>query len=189
MPSLPAPVIVAVNHLLDQAPWARAKLMPFAGHGAQIAFPFMVAAFRVTETGTLAAAAPETPPEVVISLPATAPLLALQGSDALMRAARLEGSAEFAQALSEVLHNLRWDAEEDLSRVLGDMVAHRLVSTAHLLASGHQQVVRSLEENLAEYFTEELPLIARRSAIADFSRQVDILRDDLARLEKRLTKL
>lgn len=189
MQSLPAPVIVTINHLLGQAAWARAKLIPFAGHGAQIKFPFMVAAFCITESGTITVAAPDTPPEVVISLPATAPLLALQGSDTLMRAARLEGSADFAQALNEVLRNLRWDAEEDLSRWLGDIVAHRIVSGAHLLAAEQRRIALSLEENLAEYFTEELPLIARRGAIADFSLAVDRLRDDVARLEKRLARL
>lgn len=189
MQSLPSPLIVTINHLLGQAVWARARLIPFAGHGAQIKFPFMIAAFCITETGTIMAAPPDIPPEVVISLPATAPLLALQGSDTLMRAARLEGSAEFAQALSDVLRNLRWDAEEDLSRWVGDVVAHRMVSGAQLLAAGQRRIALSLGENLAEYFTEELPLLARRRAIADFSSAVDVLRDDVARLEKRLARL
>lgn len=189
MQTLPAPLIVAVNHLLEQATWARTKLIPFAGHSAQIKLPFLAAAFRITEAGTLASSHPGDVPEVVISLPATAPLLALQGDDALMRAARLEGSADFAQALSDVIRNLRWDVEEDLSRWLGDITAHRIAGSMNAFAARQRQMALNLGENLAEYFTEEQPLIARRAAIAEFSAAVDRLRDDAARLEKRLARL
>lgn len=189
MRALPAPFLVAVNHLLKQSAWARAKLIPFAGHSAQIKFPFLEVAFRITAAGDISASQPGDTPEVVISLPSTAPLLALQGNEALLRAARLEGSADFAQALSDVIRNLRWDAEEDLSHWLGDIAAHRLVSGARTLVARQHQMALALTENLAEYFTEEQPLIARRTAIADFSTTVDHLRDDVARLEKRLARL
>lgn len=189
MQALPAPILGAINHLLGQAPWARAKLIPFAGHSARVKLPFLSLAFHVTETGNLATPASDAVAEVIIALPATAPLLALQGNDALLRAARLEGSADFAQALSDVIRNLRWDAEEDLSRWLGDIAAHRIVTGAHALAAQQRQLALTLTENLAEYFTEEQPLIARRAAIAEFSAMVDGLRDDAARLEKRLARL
>ena len=189
MQGLPAPVLLAVNHLLSQAPWARAKLMPYAGHVAQISLPPLEAAFLVLDDGLLAAPDDDAKPEVRIVLPATAPLLALQGKDAVMHAARLEGSANFAEALGFVIRNLRWDVEEDLSRVVGDIAAHRLVSGAGDIAAWHRDAAWRLAENIAEYITEEDPRIARRAAIADFSSEVDRLRDDLARLEKRIQRL
>ncbi|MBK8119691.1 MAG: hypothetical protein IPK39_11310 [Sulfuritalea sp.] len=45
MQALPAPLIAAINHLLGQASWAREKLVPFAGHTAQIKLPPFEAAF------------------------------------------------------------------------------------------------------------------------------------------------
>ena len=193
MQSLPAPLLAAINHLLGQAVWAREKLVPFAGHAAQIKLPPFEAAFLIAADGCVAAlpdpALAEGEPEVSISLPATTPLLALQGKDAVMRAARIEGSAEFAEALGFVIRNLRWDAEEDLSGVVGDIAAHRIIAGTREFAAGQQQAVRNLAENLAEYGTEEQPLIARREDIAGFSAEVDRLRDDMARLEKRLQRL
>ena len=115
MQALPAPLLAAVNHLLGQASWAREKLAAFAGHSAQIKLPPFEAAFLIAPDGSIAAPAVDAELEVSISLPATTPLLALQGKDAVMRAARIEGSAEFAEALGFVIRNLRWDAEEDLS--------------------------------------------------------------------------
>lgn len=189
MQGLPAPALLAVNHLLAQASWARARLVPYAGHVAQISLPPFEAAFLVLDDGLLAAPAEDATPEVRIVLPATAPLLALQGKDAVMHAARLEGSANFAEALGFVIRNLRWDVEEDLSKVVGDIAAHRLVNGGRDFLAWHQQAGQRLAENLAEYVTEEDPRIARRAAIADFSSEVDQLRDDLARLEKRIQRL
>jgi ubiquinone biosynthesis protein UbiJ len=189
MQTLSAPLIAAANHLLVQAAWARERLAPFAGHVAQIQMRPFEAAFLIGEDGCISSPAAAAEPEVTISLPAATPLLALQGQDAVMRAARIEGSAEFAEALGFVIRNLRWDVEEDLSRIVGDIAAHRIVAGTRGIAAWQRQAVQNLAENLAEYFTEEQPLIARRIAITDFSVEVDRLRDDVARLEKRLQRL
>jgi ubiquinone biosynthesis protein UbiJ len=186
---LPPPIQAAINHVLGQAAWAREKLMPFAGHAAQIKLPPFEAAFLITTDGSISAPPPEAELEVSISLPATTPLLALQGKDAVMRAARIEGSAEFAQALGFVIRNLRWDAEEDLSRLVGDVAAHRIVKGGKEFAAWQQQAAQNFAANLAEYFTEEQPLIAKQADIAAFSADIDRLRDDVARLEKRLALL
>lgn len=189
MQALPAPLQAAINHLLGQASWAREKLLPFAGHAAQIKLPPFEAAFLIGADGCISAPAEEANLEVSISLPAATPLLAMQGKDAVMRAARIEGSAEFAEALGFVIRNLRWDAEEDLSQLVGDIAAHRIVAGTREFAAWQQQAARNFAENLAEYFTEEQPLIARQDEIAEFSADIDRLRDDVARLEKRLQRL
>lgn len=189
MQTLPAPALLAVNHLLTQAAWAREKLKPFAGHTANISMPPFEAAFLVGEDGLLAQPTDDAVPEVSISLPATAPLLALQGPDVLMRAARLEGSIDFAEALGFVIRNLRWDAEEDLSKLVGDIAAHRIVGTAQTFVGWQQQAAQNLTENFAEYFTQEQAMIATRAAIDTHTREIDILRDDVARLEKRIQRI
>jgi len=189
MQALPVPLLAAINHLLGQAAWAREKLVPFSGHAAQIKLPPFEAAFLVGTDGCLCAPLPDAALEVSISLPPATPLLALQGKDAVMRAARIEGSAEFAEALGFVIRNLRWDAEEDLSRIIGDIAAHRVAKGATEFAALQQQAAQNFAANLAEYFTEEQPLIARQADIAAFSGDIDRLRDDVARLEKRLQRL
>lgn len=39
---------------------------------------------------------------------------------------RIEGEPALAAALAEVAERMRWDPEEDLSRITGDVVAHRI---------------------------------------------------------------
>jgi ubiquinone biosynthesis protein UbiJ len=189
MQALPVPLFAAINHLLGQAAWAREKLAPFAGHAAQIKLPPFETAFSVGADGCISAPPPDAELEVSISLPAATPLLALQGKDAVMRAARIEGSAEFAETLGFVIRNLRWDAEEDLSRLVGDIAAHRIVKGTSEFVAWQQQAAQNFAANLAEYFTEEQPLIAREADISAFSSDIDRLRDDVARLEKRLQRL
>jgi len=196
MPTLPDPApvamkaaVAAVNHLLDQAAWARARLQPFSGLCAKISFPPFSMVFDVTPEGLLIASTSDVEPAVLIDLPASTPFLALQGHAAIMRAARISGSAEFAQTLGYVLQHLRWDVEEDLSHVLGDVISHRLVAGAHLFLASQKKFAMALAENVSEYLTEEQPALVRRIPIADFSADVHKLRDDIARLEKRLQRL
>src|SRR5262245_58701473 len=101
----------------------------------------------------------------------------------------IEGPADLAGAVDELFRKLGWDFEEDLSRVFGDVVAHRLASGGKALATWQGEALQRLAENLAEYWTEEQPLLARPSEMERFRREVDALAGDLARLEKRIERL
>jgi ubiquinone biosynthesis protein UbiJ len=179
--------LAALNHLLRQADWARAKLLPFAGRSARLAMPpfqldFAIREDGYVETGTAA-------PDVVMTLPADAPLRALQGQEQVIAAARVEGNAHLATELSFVLRNLRWDAEEDLSRAVGDIAAHRLVQGANVVAGWQKNAARNLAENVAEYLSEENPLVVRPQDITSHAADLVEVRDKLSQLEKRIDKL
>jgi ubiquinone biosynthesis protein UbiJ len=84
---------------------------------------------------------------------------------------------------------LRWDVEEDLSRVFGDVLAQRMVAGGRRLTAWNKEAAGKLAQNLAEYWIEEQPLLARPAAVRQFLNDADQLRDDLARLEKRIEAL
>ena len=109
--------------------------------------------------------------------------------EALFRHARISGPAEFAEAIGFVARNLEWDAEEDLSRFMGDIAAHRAVSTARAIFQWQKKAAINLAENLSEYLTEENRLLMKPAPIKPFIDEVDDLRDAIARLEKRVKKL
>ncbi len=120
--------------------------------------------------------------DVTVTLPAETPLLALQGIDRAMSQAHVTGNAEFATALSFVLKNLRWDAEEDLSKLVGDVAAYHLAAVSSRLTLWQKDAARNLAENVAEYLGEESRLLvpARelanyREELADFTQQVEKL--------------
>lgn len=177
----------ALNHLLGQADWARARLAPYAGKYARLAMPPWQLDFIISAEGRLEAA-PDGAPDVTMTLPPDAPLLALQGQDKVIAAARVEGNAQFATELSFVLRNLRWDAAEDLSRLVGDVAAQRLVQAADKFGNWQQDAARRLAENIAEYATEESGMVARPQEVAAFTDDLARLTDDIALLEERLNR-
>lgn len=171
----------ALNHLLGQAGWARRQLSGFAGRRARFEMPPWGLAFRIGEDGRFELAdAREV--DVTVALPADTPLVALQGIDRAMAAAHVTGNAEFAATLSFVLKNLRWDAEEDLSRLVGDITAHRIVGVSSRLTSWHRQASRNLAENVVEYLSEESALLVN-------TREMHIFRGELAELNGRIEQL
>jgi len=108
--------------------------------------------------------------DVEITLPADTPLLALHGTETVFKAASISGLAEFADALGFVLRNLRWDFEEDLSRHVGDIAAHRIAGLLTAFGAWQRQARQHLAENIAEYLTEENPTLANPVAVAAFSK-------------------
>lgn len=183
------PFVAAVNHLLAGADWARRKLAPHAGKRA--AFDVFPARFavEVRADGTLAAAGADVPSAVTIRLTHLDVLELLSGGSSAWRSAEVEGDAEFAAAISQVAANLRWDVEEDLSRVVGDIAAHRLAGAGRAAAAWPRQAAHSVAGNVAEYLTEEAQLLVTPLQAAEFVREVDALRDDVERLEKRIERL
>ena len=181
--------ITAINHLLNDAPWARERLKPFAGQVVAIDIAPLVLQLEVATDGSVCAPTGDHAASVDITVPLASLPLVVQGVEALFRQVRISGNAEMAEAIGFVARNLRWDAEEDLARWVGDIAAHRLATTARAFLDWQKNTVISAAEGLSEYLTEERPLLMKPAPLKPFIDEVDDLRDAIARLEKRVDKL
>lgn len=182
---IPAPV----NHLLAQEAWARAKLAAHAGKVVRLDAGLFAVSWQVTADGLFKAAESAMAPQVVIRVKLADLPLIMQNRARAVSYVRIEGDADFANAISQLSQSLKWEAEEDLGRLVGDIAAHRVVASVTSALAGARKGQRALEENIAEYFLEENPMLLRPQTVADFGREVSKLRDDIERLEKRLRKL
>jgi ubiquinone biosynthesis protein UbiJ len=191
--SLMTPVIATINHLLAQESWARQQLAVHAGKLACIDTGAVVLRLRVDSAGMLEAAsgtAPaEMPANVTIRVKLSDVPLILQHRERAFSYVKIEGDAEFANAISQLSKGLRWDAEHDLEKVVGPMLATRLVAGAKDAAAFVRTGQQKLAENVAEYFLDEQPMLIRPSTLQEYSAGVTRVRDDVERLAKRLARL
>jgi ubiquinone biosynthesis protein UbiJ len=183
-----ASVVAALNHLLGQASWAPRRLAAFTGRSAMIELPPWSVTFAINAEGLCETALCDQP-DVVVSLPADTPLLVVQGIERVLASAHVSGNAEFATELSFVLRNLRWDAEEDLSRLIGDIAARRAVRSITSLWAWQRSILQRLNENIGEYLIEESRLLVPGREAAGFSSQVAQLADGIDGLEDRVRQL
>jgi ubiquinone biosynthesis protein UbiJ len=185
----PSPSAAALNHVLRSAPLAMERLRPYAGRTVAFHVGPLATAFTVQTTGEVTAALPSAARDLTVRIsPALLPRLVAR-EEAAFRDIVLEGDMELAQQVSFLARHLTWDVEEDLSKVVGDIAAHRIVSAARGLSRWGRDATWRSAESAAEYWTEESPLIASRVKVAGFMRDVDELRDAVERLEKRIDRL
>ena len=186
---LMAPVVATINHLLAQEAWAREALGKHAGKLACVDGGAVSLRLRVLRDGLVELGKDEDAADVTIRVKlADLPLIA-QNRERAFSYVKIEGDAEFANALSQLAQGLRWEAEHDLEPWLGPIAASRLVSGAKAAVETARATHQKLAENVAEFLLEEQPLLVRPAAVSDYSGEVTRLRDDVERAEKRLAKL
>ena len=106
--------------------------------------------------------------------------------EAAYREIEMQGDMELAQEISFLARHLTWDFEEDLSKAVGDVAAHRIAGGARAMRTWSRDAALRMAQGAAEYWTEESPLIASRVKVEDFVRGVSELRDAVERLEKKI---
>jgi ubiquinone biosynthesis protein UbiJ len=181
-----------LNHVLTGEGWARERLRAFSGQHLRLVGGPLALDLAVDHDGLFrsADASAGEAPAVTIELPGDAPFRLLNGGrEAVFAAARLTGAADFAETLAFVFRNLRWDVEDDLSGLLGDVTAHRLVRSGAAVLAWQRQAAKNLAANAAEYLSEESRLVVPGREVADFRDEVQVLRADLDQLEQRLARL
>jgi ubiquinone biosynthesis protein UbiJ len=114
----------------------------------------------VTPAGLVDRASAASKPDLLLSVATSSPLVIVQSVLAgKPPPVKIDGDVQLAAELGWLAENLRWDAEEDLSRLMGDAPAHALADVARRLLAGLKQ------------FLAQGPL-ARSSASPSFSSPV-----------------
>lgn len=202
LPSASA-AIAFVNHVLGQNPWACESLRSHAGRTVRFAAEPLVFQVTITPEGLVGAnlggidtengshqgVSEQCSADISLSIPLPSlPQFALDPAGAV-RNVRIEGDAELAQLLGRLVREVRWDAEDDLARRVGDIAAHQLVRSAKSFHAYALDASQRLTETLTAFLLDEDPTLVRREALNGWATEVARLRDDCARLEKRLEHL
>lgn len=182
--------IAPLNHLLHGESWARKRLQSCTGKTARFRIPpFIDLALTVKASGEVSPAPSNARDDVILTVePVLLPRLLARDDDSF-RSIRISGDSAFAEEILHIGKHLSWDLEEDLSGIMGDVLAHRVILTGQSLAHWHTGTIRNLLQMSMEYLTEERPLLAKPVYLHEFVREVSALQEATLNLEKRVSTL
>ncbi len=102
---------------------------------------------------------------------------------------RLSGDVAALESLRDAFRRIDVDLEELLSRFVGDIAAHEMGRAARAFLSWGEYMRQTLLTDSGEYLVEELRVSPPRHELEDFAAEVDRLRDDVERIEKRVARI
>lgn len=178
-----------LQHLLTQNSWANALLQPYAGKAIQFDVASVKANIVILEDGGLAIAGETNIADATVCISASLLLRLVAQDEAAKMQIEISGDTHLATELAKIFSNMRWDYEDDLSKIVGDVSALKISQFGRKTATEIRKNSIRLAEMLSEYWQEEKPLIAKKNHVEKFNAEVDTLRADVARFEKRLSKL
>lgn len=205
-PVTSAAICHGINHVLAGEPWASAELAKHAGKAIALEMPFGRFAVQITSSGLLEAVRHADSAEIsdgeavppirtalvlTISSQALSTLLTSSGPirENAFKSVTIAGDADLAQLLGRLAGQLRWEYEEDLSKIIGDAPAHFAVAQGKKIASAGKAAGRDLLENAVEYLSEEKKVLLNQRDFAIHKNQLMELRDSVERLDKRIALL
>jgi ubiquinone biosynthesis protein UbiJ len=178
-----------LQHLIAQNSWANGILRPFAGKSVQFNIALINTSLVILENGSLAIAGDANIADARVTISPSLLLRLLAKDETARMQIDIEGDTHLAAELAKVLTNMHWDYEEDLSKVMGDVPAYKVGQFTRQAGKTIKDTGVNLASMLSEYWQEENPLIAKKRHVEQFNAEVDTLRADVERLEKRLAKL
>ena len=120
-------VVLLLNHVLMQEPEATARLTRQKGRVVLLQWRGIRLPLVATPAGLLDLATPNDHPDLTLTITEESPLQLVQSA---MRGdkpnVRIAGDVQLAAEVNWLFDNVRWDLEEDLSRIVGDPVAHTI---------------------------------------------------------------
>jgi ubiquinone biosynthesis protein UbiJ len=135
-------VVLMLNHVLMQEREAMTRLARQQGQTLLVQWRMFNFRFIATPAGLLDLAAPEITPDLVMTVTEESPLsLAQAAFRGDKPAVHIEGDVQLAAEVNWLVEHVRWDLEEDLARVVGDVPAHTLSQFAQTLTSGLRQFI------------------------------------------------
>lgn len=182
-----SPSLAILNHLLSQNPTLRAKLSTRYGRRVGISAPPFLIKGVIGQDGFLTAC--DDPAEAILHCHLAGLLDHCARHPPNGAYFRLSGDDELAQFIARCFGRIQYSAYEDLAKYLGDLCAHRIERTLEQARGAYQAFYWQLLDHGIDYLHHEKQLLPPKKDVHSFMIGVDMLRDDVERLEKHLQQL
>ena len=181
----------AMNHVLQQQPAARDQMRNQAGKYLRIVIGGPLGEVQsdaqIGPEGLLSVSTAATPSVVLTLSPSVSTVFSVLGGghQALGPHLKVEGEVVLSATVAQVAQSLRWDYEEDLSRLVGDSLAHRVGLAVRYVQDRTLTLKERSREAIERTATgQQGPLVARVEMVA-FADEVRRLAAAVARMEAR----
>ncbi|MEO8020673.1 MAG: hypothetical protein ABI660_02295 [Polaromonas sp.] len=133
-------IVLLLNHVLMQEKEAQNRLLRKKGSVVHIRWGVFALDLLITPAGLVDRAPSSAKPDLLLAVVAESPDVVFQSVLAgKPPPVKIEGDVQLAAELGWLADNLRWDVEEDLSRLIGDVPAHTLAGLARQALAGLRQ--------------------------------------------------
>lgn len=184
-----APILGALNALLVRESWARERLRPHAGKPVRLDVGGFELALQISSGGNVHLHADATPAVKVTVARGDIGRLLSRDPRQRMQAVHIEGEAALTHVVSELARDLRWDVEDELAQLLGDLPASLLISRLRQVLLVAQDSGTRLAQNATEYATYEAHLLVNRDQLAGLQADIQRLDADIDACAERLANL
>ena len=133
-------LVLLINHVLMQEPEAQSRLARQSGRVVEAQWRIFRVRLVATPAGLFDVAPAASQPDLTLTLTEESPWELAQ---AALRAdkppVRIAGDVQFAAEINWLVENVRWDLEEDLSRIVGDAPAHAIGNAGRRMVQALRQ--------------------------------------------------
>lgn len=134
--------VLFLNHVLQQEPEAQQRLARQQGRVVEFEWRFVTMKVVATPAGLLDLAPEGAVPDLMLVLAETSPFgLARAAARGEKPAVRIEGDVQLAAEVNWLVDHVRWDVEDDLARLIGDVPAHTVANGARRVVEGLRHFV------------------------------------------------
>ncbi len=179
-----------LKHILSQEDWTHRRLKQYQGKTVRIYIPpIFELKLTVSENGELNLAEKDIEANTQLTVfPALLPGMLLQDESVYARI-DISGDKTFATELISIGKHLKPHFEHQLSKLFGDIPAHRINQAGKNLFQWHIDLFRNLSDSFGEYWLEERQLITKSYVISNTAEYIKILQHDVNRLETRINRI
>ena len=135
-------MVLLLNHILGSEKEATSRLARQKGQVVLMQWRFFAIKLVATPAGLLDLAAPDSAPDLTLVVTQESPIAIAQ---AVLRGdkpgVRIEGDVQLAAEVNWLVDHIRWDIEEDVARIIGDVPAHTLGQAVRVIGEALRQFV------------------------------------------------
>jgi ubiquinone biosynthesis protein UbiJ len=184
--------VAPIYNMLRSESWACKRLQPYGGKVIRIrVLPLFSSSLLINLDGEIQHTGNTLDPDTTLSISPIVLARLLARDETALGDIKREGNQPLAEAFIDIGRhvNFNFQIEQNISKVIGDIPAHRLAQASQRVVAWHFGSIGNLSQALAEYWTEENPLLAKTRTVNTLSDDIKTLAYDIDRLEERIKKL